>query len=345
MSLPEIIPSNLPQFVQNKARSNFSNSVIPAGSVLLFAESDGNGGSKLIAKNPDGSFTEVGGGGGTGTFYKCSAVDTANSEWSGNLASVDPVTGVWSFASTATTGLTYGSFPVPEVGKVYAGEECVCQVIDYNTGLPTQGLVFHAKLAGNTTTETGQTLTTVRTVTPTTYEGISCMYLPNTGGCITCPADTLPAGNADITLSGWGNIPDGASINDYWCLMCYGSSSWSNSAFISTKRDWIASFQKSVSGIDNSPGWHHFASTRNSSNKEVKIYIDGQQVGTTMITPDSTINNYNPLVIGDNFNYNNSYWSLAQWHGYVANIRIYNRVLTSGEIYTLATELSPTPAS
>lgn len=64
MSLPEIIPSAMPQFVRNTARTNFSNSVVPSGSVLLFAESDGNGGSNLIAKNPDGSFTEIGGGGG-----------------------------------------------------------------------------------------------------------------------------------------------------------------------------------------------------------------------------------------------------------------------------------------
>lgn len=64
MSLPEVIPSALPQFVRNTARTNFSNSVVPSGAVLLFAESDGNGGSNLIAKNPDGSFTEIGGGGG-----------------------------------------------------------------------------------------------------------------------------------------------------------------------------------------------------------------------------------------------------------------------------------------
>lgn len=52
MSLPEIIPSNLPQVVQNKDRTAFANSVIPSGSVLLFAESDGSGGSKLITKEP-----------------------------------------------------------------------------------------------------------------------------------------------------------------------------------------------------------------------------------------------------------------------------------------------------
>jgi len=50
----------LPLFTKNVSRSKFADFDVPDGSVLLFAESNGFGGSKLIAKNPDGSFSEVG---------------------------------------------------------------------------------------------------------------------------------------------------------------------------------------------------------------------------------------------------------------------------------------------
>lgn len=62
MSLPEVIPSDLPVYTRTSSQAAFANSVIPEGSVLLFAESDSNGDIKLKAKNPDGSFTTVGGG-------------------------------------------------------------------------------------------------------------------------------------------------------------------------------------------------------------------------------------------------------------------------------------------
>lgn len=141
MSLPELIPSNLPQFVRLTPRSAFANSMIPQGYALCFAEPDGSGGAKFLYKNPDGSFSEV--GGGSKKFYKCASVGTGT--WSGYLASVDSTTGIWSFAETATTGLTYERI-TPQVGKVY-DEGCTFMVSGYKTGLPTDGLVFYLALS------------------------------------------------------------------------------------------------------------------------------------------------------------------------------------------------------
>lgn len=339
MSLPELIPSNLPVFVRLTPRSNFANSVVPDGASLLLAESDGNGGSQLVKKNPDGTFEVVG---GSITFYKCASVSSTT--WQGALASVDPVTGEWSFAET-TVERPIGRI-TPVVGSVYDAH-CSFEVKNYNTGIPTQGLIFHAPLNGNTDTETGQTLTEYNTVTMTTYEGISCCYLPNNGSCLTCSADNFPTGNADITFSGWGNIPQGASMSIDWCMMCYGGyGSASYTASMRIKRtDYISAFQATIEDAGTiAPGWHHFAATRNASTLAVKFYVDGVLVGTAT-TSSSSIEGSYPFVIGNDYRYNGGFSDEAQWHGYVTAIRIYNRVLDAGEIASLASELSPTPAS
>lgn len=57
----EYLYTNLPRYVTVTPRSAFANSVVQAGSVLLFSED----GSTLTAKLPDGSFITVGGSGGT----------------------------------------------------------------------------------------------------------------------------------------------------------------------------------------------------------------------------------------------------------------------------------------
>ena len=56
----EYVFTNLPQYIRVTPRSAFANSVVQSGHVLLFSED----GASLTAKQPDGSFITVGGGGG-----------------------------------------------------------------------------------------------------------------------------------------------------------------------------------------------------------------------------------------------------------------------------------------
>jgi len=56
----EYIFTNLPQYIRVTPRSDFANSVVQNGSVLLFTED----GQTLTAKLPDGSFVTIGGGSG-----------------------------------------------------------------------------------------------------------------------------------------------------------------------------------------------------------------------------------------------------------------------------------------
>ena len=345
MSLPEIIPSNLPVFVQNKNRSAFANSVIPSGSVLLFAESDENGGSKLIANNPDGSFSEVGGGGSI-PFYKCASVGTGT--WSGYLASVDPVTGVWSFASTATSGLTFDRI-TPTVGSVY-DELCSFEVKNYHAGLPTDGLIFYLPLDADPgeTDATGKELTYWNKSNITfeqTIQGVPCAKF-----------------GAESRIGG----PDFASLlpND-------GSTSMTISTFISassTANELKLGFQKAISGVQgnlsgvgayNSGYWGVYTGSSGYSGT-MTSYSGAGFVHLVLTFADSKVKIYVNSEYVTQINYSTStkpFGSNSAWcpvvganggsdaSNYLAAFRVYNRILSSDEIAALAAEFSPTPLS
>ena len=62
--MSEYLLTDLPRYVKTTPREDFSNSVVKEGAVLLFSED----GQTLVAKNPDGSFTEIGSGSDTSAF-------------------------------------------------------------------------------------------------------------------------------------------------------------------------------------------------------------------------------------------------------------------------------------
>ena len=55
MSMPEYVPTDLPQYVKVNSRTEFSSAVVGSGHVLIFAEQSG-----LVAKNPDGTIISAG---------------------------------------------------------------------------------------------------------------------------------------------------------------------------------------------------------------------------------------------------------------------------------------------
>lgn len=71
--MSEYIYTDLPRYVKTTPRENFANSVVKDGAVLLFSED----GETLVAKHPDGSFTEISSGGTSAEYYKCASVDTS----------------------------------------------------------------------------------------------------------------------------------------------------------------------------------------------------------------------------------------------------------------------------
>lgn len=127
--MSEYLLTDLPRYVKTTPRENFANSVVKDGAVLLFSED----GETLVAKHPDGSFTEIGSGsgGGSAEFYKCASVDTSAHTWTGYKAVFDSGAGTWSFESEVTEGLTYTSV-TPEIGGIYSADALVIVSLLYS---------------------------------------------------------------------------------------------------------------------------------------------------------------------------------------------------------------------
>ena len=332
MSLPEIIPSNLPVFVQNKNRSSFANSVIPSGAVLLFAESDGQGGSKLIAKNPDGSFSEVGDGSSM-NFYKCASVGTGT--WTGYLATIDSTTGVWSFASTATTGLTYERI-TPVVESVY-DENCTFKVSSYKTALPEDGLVYYHDCDSLSITD--------RCGNSLTYNqgDIAIENDPSIGKNII----NLKAGTVTTLLSNDYSATD-FSVSTWMKKSLDSKTAWticlvSVDNINNTYRFELPAYRVSNSGgvvteiLTNATlsNWNHFVFLRSGST--VYLYLNGTFVGSSIMSSYPS-GNVKYFCLGSNEPDSTNIDGTAKF----ANVRLYNRVLTSEEISALANEFTPT---
>ena len=87
------------------------------------------------------------------------------------------------------------------------------------------------------------------------------------------------------------------------------------------------------SEVDVSSAWHHFAFTYD--NGTATLYVDGSSVLSASTTIDTQ---------GTTFNIGAGVNTETGMRGYIAAVRIYNRVLTPAEIAALATEFTPTQA-
>lgn len=76
--------------------------------------------------------------------------------------------------------------------------------------------------------------------------------------------------------------------------------------------------------------WHHYTVVTDSSTQTMKLYIDGNYVGDSTSWKDPTMTNNIFIISGryDGTQYN--------WEGNIADVRIYNRVLSATEISDLA---------
>lgn len=337
MSLPEIIPSNLPVFVQLKNRSAFANSVVPPGSVLFFAESDGNGGANMLQKKPDGTFSEV--CESSINFYKCASVDAVNHTWTGYLASIDSTTGVWSFAETATSGLTFDRL-TPVVGSVY-DEGCSFMVINYKAGLPEDGLVFYLPLTTVTATApTGQTLS-IQGTTPiaNTIDGISCLGFSNNGYIYTTNSEGIPTGTDPWTMSVWLYNTAKRQDTSSCSVFSFGSRDYdamldvyANGNQLRVGNFSVLPIVENLSDSDLMNQWIHMLAVNNGIS--TTLYLNGEQKSSanSWYISAEYINIGGILYQGTIFGH----------IGYLAAARIYNRALSASEISALASEFTPT---
>lgn len=162
--------------------SDFSLATVPDGQLLLFnAIEDGKPVTRY--KDSNGNFGTLSGngggegGGGSTDFYKCASVDTVNKTWTGYKAVL--ADGIYTFDSTVTTGLTYGTGFIPEVDTVYNSDATIKSSL-------WQGLkpAYYVLLdSQKSTATTGQAITEHNGgPTYTTADGVACADFSNEGG-------------------------------------------------------------------------------------------------------------------------------------------------------------------
>lgn len=275
--------------------------------------------------------------GSSTNFYKCASVGSGT--WTGYLASVDPVTGVWSFAETATTGLTYGFYPVPQVGKVYVGENCISEI---RVNIPQTGLLFYMPLVSSaSTTQTGQTITTIGNPVFESVSGISCCTFSGSDYFSVAMPSTIQSG-ADWTYSSYMRINKDniTTSTTNFCAFSSGEDSDQNMIRIHSYNaqnqgkkvfcDNLNNPEIGVYGDYTSNKWFHVCITY--SDGTLTMFINNSQ--TRQVSMICYFNNI--FYVGTRLALNNNFI------GNMAALRIYNRVLTSEEISALASEFTPT---
>lgn len=321
----EYLPTDLPRFVKTTSRTALSNSVVKAGHVLLFSED----GETMTAKLPDGSFVTIGGGGGGSStdYFKCASVTSGGSTWTGYKAILSG--GVYSFESTVTSGLTYGSGYTPEIGKIYTDGALVRASLF--EGIPTAGLVFHAPLnTSSATAATGQTMSKTGTITFGTVQGIPCASLD--GYSYLTGSASLTSGNAPFTMSLWLKSNTDQEVHVAFCM---GPLGVKTAVFTGIRYSTIygAMFCYSDEGggvtVDTS-AWIHLCYVWDGD--YMKTYANGQYVRQYQF---GTVDIQSGWKIGGNT------WASEDWDGYIAAVRVYSRALNTSEISMLAAEFTP----
>ena len=329
--MSEYLFTNLPRYVKTTPRENFSNSVVKSGSVLLFSED----GENLVAKLPDGSFTEI--GGGSGEYYKCASVDTSAKTWTGYKAVLNG--GVYTFENTVTQGLVYTSI-TPVIGNIYSAN-ALAKIAMLYEGLPTDGLVFYAPLRENkTTAETGQVLSYENYQSAEIIDGVPCLSFNETK--ITSESDDFALGTtgaASVWFYWNGNIdvheyaPTIFQIGQYQtggaqagrCLQLTINDGI-------TVGNWGTNWIYSLPLSQNK--WHHAAV--NFQGRNLTVFLDGELIY------DSLFPNYASFNVTQNFLtvgfFRDRNFDAGFVYGYISSIRFYNRNLEESEILALYNE-------
>lgn len=347
MSLPELIPSDLPVFIRKALRSHFINSVVPQGYALLFAQSDSNGGVRFVTKNSDGSYTDVGGGGSAdvilgvvdsnGKFQPLKFNGTDASE-SGQPIVVE---------NYKTWNSTY-STPESSSTSPASGSSTPADI-------PTQGLYLYLPLSESAQeAETGQQLTEVGDLYFETEQGIPCIWFDGASGYQMDAFDLSQFSNG-FTLSFWFS-PDDIG-DDIGCIFCQQSDQLDEET-----EEWVqdgqvafrisdgkysmripASEQTVVQTSSAAYGLHHITFVYDPNGGVefplCSIYIDGQLAasGENYVDGLGSMNDYVRIGFGHT-EYDSVYQGV---YGYMAALRLYSRVLTQAEINALASEFTP----
>ena len=259
--------------------------------------------------------------------------------WSGYKAT-QGTDGKYSFADTATTGLSYSKVK-PVVGGIYTAD-ALAMISSLYEGISLDGLVLYDSLTDHSSPEIGNAYLAKTGVTSSTRNGIPCTYFSGSSSSyIRFPILTDLVGSAPCTISLWCK-PESDTNK---CALYVGPISKGNSSGNALQMI----FQPTEGRVDfinyaivaQSPtsinGWFLYTFVRESQTL-TRIYVNGVLNNTNASSYTVTSSDaYVELGIsGDNNYVGNPY------QGYLAGLRIYNRALSAAEITALASEFTPT---
>lgn len=211
---------------------------------------------------------------------------------------------------------------------------------------PANGLVFYASLSEESSTaETGQTLTKNGMVTYQTVEGLPCARFDATNSYLSATVPNM-AGVLTGTISLWIYVSNDAGkySTDYPRFFTFGDKSKPNNGFICgtwAKPGGVINYQSNNSSnawpSANNPlrkgRWINFVATITESGF-LQSYVNGSE-GSFCETGAITINEPSVYI-----NYINGDYGIDGI--YIADVRMYNRILSASEIQSLALEHNPT---
>lgn len=211
---------------------------------------------------------------------------------------------------------------------------------------PANGLVFYAPLSEESSAaETGQALTKTGTVTYHTVEGLPCARFDTKNSYLSATVPNM-AGVLTGTISLWIYISGDAGKNatDYPRFFTFGDKSKPNNGFICgtwAKSGGVINYQSNNSSnawpSANNPlrkgRWINFVATITESGF-LQSYVNGSE-GSFCETGAITINEPSVYI-----NYINGDYGVDGI--YIADVRMYNRILSASEIRSLAIEHNPT---
>ena len=257
-----------------------------------------------------------------------STVLPASDSWNGQLASVDS-SGVWSFTSSITRGLSYDRL-IPAVGKVY-DEDCTMQITQYKTN--NDGLVFHHSLRSATPfDDLGTTAMTYNNVTFTTIDGRYCMYRNGSAWAEGTPNNQYlyPYGTQPFTVMCWVYLYNAYNYKRGMCIygtsesVCTGIDTFGSFRFSASSAYGSTEFY-AVTGSLSINTWHHLAYTYDG-NRTYRTYYNGALQETTTKSYD------HPTPSGCNMTIGKHPSGVTNGTNYISDVRLYNRVLTQAEI-------------
>lgn len=236
----------------------------------------------------------------TGSMPAIDMTVTISSTWSGYKAVFDSTDGTWSFASSATEGLTYTSV-TPVVGNIYSADALVTATI-YNKVF--DNLIAYYKLDGNCRDSVNM------------YDGIPnnatfvdgkigrSVHAINSNQYISLPNEVSVKGRTHVSYSGWCFL-ESTPNNDFYIVTevansdgytraCFGVNTsllpFAVARTVATGDTGTAQKVTGTSAISTGT-WYFLCAVFDLANGTITLYVNGVSVGSLNVTASSFVNN------------------------------------------------------